>query len=132
MKLCHQFNVHFLCFRWSFGVLVWEICTLGGTPYHGIDTAQMCHLLKQGFRMRRPRNCDPALWFFFNFTLILIYHIITKLNLQLRFMYHLQLCNDAAMLERKSRFPPIFQWHCPSLTTYAWRQPGKVLPIQML
>ncbi|XP_022314802.2 uncharacterized protein LOC111119192 isoform X1 [Crassostrea virginica] len=47
---------------WSFGVLVWEICTLGGTPYHGIDTAQMCHLLKQGFRMRRPRNCDPALY----------------------------------------------------------------------
>ncbi|XP_061182220.1 angiopoietin-1 receptor-like [Saccostrea echinata] len=47
---------------WSFGVLLWEVCTLGGTPYHGIDTAQMCHLLKQGFRMRRPRTCEPALY----------------------------------------------------------------------
>ncbi|KAK3089709.1 hypothetical protein FSP39_005811 [Pinctada imbricata] len=47
---------------WSFGVLLWEIATLGGTPYHGLDTQQMCNLIKQGFRMRRPRNCDPALY----------------------------------------------------------------------
>jgi len=40
---------------------LWEIATLGGTPYHGLDTQQMCNLLKQGFRMRRPENCDPAM-----------------------------------------------------------------------
>lgn len=47
---------------WSFGILLWEIATLGGTPYHGLDTQQMCNLLKQGFRMRRPENCDPSMY----------------------------------------------------------------------
>ncbi|KAH3697778.1 hypothetical protein DPMN_085288 [Dreissena polymorpha] len=47
---------------WSFGVLLWEIATFGGTPYHGMDTQQFCSLLKQGYRLCRPRHSDMALY----------------------------------------------------------------------
>lgn len=47
---------------WSFGVLLWEITTFGGTPYHGMDTQQFCALLKQGYRLCRPRHADMALY----------------------------------------------------------------------
>ncbi|KAL5021296.1 hypothetical protein ScPMuIL_000451, partial [Solemya velum] len=51
-----------LGYKWSFGVMLWEIATLGGTPYHGFDTQQLCNLLKQGNRLRRPRNCEQVLY----------------------------------------------------------------------
>ncbi|KAL4236614.1 transmembrane receptor protein tyrosine kinase [Mactra antiquata] len=47
---------------WSFGVLLWEITTFGGTPYHGMDTQQFCALLKQGYRLCRPRHSDMSLY----------------------------------------------------------------------
>jgi len=50
-----------VCFSWSFGVLLWEIATFGGTPYHGMDTHQFCGLLRQGYRLCRPRHSDMAL-----------------------------------------------------------------------
>lgn len=39
---------------WSFGVLFWEICTLGGSPYPGIKHDQLIHSLKSGARLRKP------------------------------------------------------------------------------
>ncbi|KAJ8305566.1 hypothetical protein KUTeg_016111 [Tegillarca granosa] len=47
---------------WSFGILLWEIMSMGGTPYHGIDTQTLCNLLKQGYRIRRPRHCDATMY----------------------------------------------------------------------
>ncbi|XP_074029282.1 ret oncogene isoform X2 [Leptinotarsa decemlineata] len=47
---------------WSFGVLVWELVTLGATPYPGIAVQNLYHLLRQGYRMERPNNCSPALY----------------------------------------------------------------------
>lgn len=44
--------------RWSFGVVLWEIFTLGGTPYSSTDTQQLFNLLKDGYRLKRPRLCD--------------------------------------------------------------------------
>lgn len=46
---------------WSFGILIWELVTLGATPYPGIAVQNLFHLLKQGYRMERPDNCSPAL-----------------------------------------------------------------------
>ncbi|XP_025109242.1 epidermal growth factor receptor-like isoform X2 [Pomacea canaliculata] len=43
---------------WSFGVVLWEIFTLGGTPYSSTDTQQLFNLLKDGYRLKRPRLCD--------------------------------------------------------------------------
>lgn len=45
---------------WSFGVVLWEIFTLGGTPYSSTDTQQLFTYLKDGYRLKRPRLCDQT------------------------------------------------------------------------
>lgn len=47
---------------WSFGVLLWEIVTLGGNPYPGIAPERLFNLLKTGYRMERPENCSEEMW----------------------------------------------------------------------
>ncbi|GMS96634.1 hypothetical protein PENTCL1PPCAC_18809, partial [Pristionchus entomophagus] len=47
---------------WSFGVLLYEIVTLGGTPYAGWPAAELLTRLKRGERMDRPENCSEKLF----------------------------------------------------------------------
>ncbi|KRX93698.1 putative tyrosine-protein kinase F09A5.2, partial [Trichinella pseudospiralis] len=47
---------------WSFGVLLFEIITLGGSPYPGIQPADMEQLLESGKRMEQPSNCPDELY----------------------------------------------------------------------
>ncbi|KAL3270281.1 hypothetical protein HHI36_009333 [Cryptolaemus montrouzieri] len=47
---------------WSFGILLWELVTLGASPYPGIAVQNLFHLLKQGYRMERPNNCSTKLY----------------------------------------------------------------------
>ncbi|XP_053134353.1 tyrosine-protein kinase Fer-like [Hemicordylus capensis] len=42
---------------WSYGVLLWEIFSLGGTPYRGLSNQQVVSQVERGFRMRAPQHC---------------------------------------------------------------------------
>jgi serine/threonine protein kinase len=42
---------------WGFGVLLWELVTLGSSPYPGVPPDRLFGLLSAGYRMQRPANC---------------------------------------------------------------------------
>jgi len=47
---------------WAYGVLLWEIFTLGGTPYPRIPVQDLYKVLKGGYRMKRPKSCPPLIY----------------------------------------------------------------------
>ncbi|XP_013381944.1 proto-oncogene tyrosine-protein kinase receptor Ret-like [Lingula anatina] len=47
---------------WSYGIVLWEIVTLGATPYPGIPPERLFNLLKTGYRMSLPSNCSEELY----------------------------------------------------------------------
>ncbi|CAG7721167.1 unnamed protein product, partial [Allacma fusca] len=47
---------------WSFGVLMWEISSLGLNPYPGVPPKQIYSLLKTGYRMPEPTDCPTQLY----------------------------------------------------------------------
>ncbi|XP_044018500.1 tyrosine kinase receptor Cad96Ca isoform X2 [Aphidius gifuensis] len=47
---------------WSFGVLIWEIVTLGSTPYPGMAAAEVMKKIKEGYRLDRPEHCKRELY----------------------------------------------------------------------
>ncbi|XP_055967270.1 vascular endothelial growth factor receptor 2 isoform X1 [Sorex fumeus] len=48
---------------WSFGVLLWEIFSLGASPYPGVKIDEdFCRRLKEGTRMRAPDYTTPEMY----------------------------------------------------------------------
>ncbi|XP_072538762.1 vascular endothelial growth factor receptor 2 [Salminus brasiliensis] len=48
---------------WSFGVLLWEIFSLGASPYPGVNIDEsFCRRLKEGTRMRPPDYATPEIY----------------------------------------------------------------------
>ncbi|XP_065204100.1 fibroblast growth factor receptor 2-like [Planococcus citri] len=48
---------------WSYGVLLWEIATMGGIPYPAIiNLAGLLHALNQNYRMEKPPNTSTNVY----------------------------------------------------------------------
>ncbi|XP_057296433.1 uncharacterized protein LOC130625370 isoform X2 [Hydractinia symbiolongicarpus] len=47
---------------WSFGILLWEIFTLGSTPYPTIKNSDILHYIKSGERLESPKDCPEDIY----------------------------------------------------------------------
>ncbi|XP_078685529.1 uncharacterized protein LOC144918542 [Branchiostoma floridae x Branchiostoma belcheri] len=47
---------------WSFGIVLYEISTLGGDPYPDVAIAHLKDRLQAGFRMRKPEGCPTGMY----------------------------------------------------------------------
>ncbi|XP_071804887.1 uncharacterized protein [Asterias amurensis] len=47
---------------WSFGVVVWEIKSLGQTPYASTESQDLLSMLTTGYRLAKPRRCADEIY----------------------------------------------------------------------
>ncbi|CAO4385179.1 unnamed protein product [Caenorhabditis nigoni] len=47
---------------WSLGVLMWELMSLGGSPYAEIDPEDVYTMILKGARLHQPNNCPDQLY----------------------------------------------------------------------
>jgi len=47
---------------WSFGVLMWEVVTLGSVPYPGLPPTDVMKKVRDGYRLEKPEHCKRELY----------------------------------------------------------------------
>ncbi|XP_038065622.1 ephrin type-A receptor 1-like [Patiria miniata] len=47
---------------WSFGVLMWELVTLGSHPYPGMSSQQVISQVQKGYRLPKPEHCSQEIY----------------------------------------------------------------------
>ncbi|PIK43187.1 putative tyrosine-protein kinase, partial [Apostichopus japonicus] len=47
---------------WSFGIVLWEIYTLGGIPFAGMPAVEVVNRTKAGYRMPQPEGCPMDIY----------------------------------------------------------------------
>nr|XP_047132522.1 tyrosine-protein kinase receptor torso-like [Hydra vulgaris] len=47
---------------WSYGIVLFEIVTLGGSPYPNLNNHELLRSLKMGYRMEKPENCGNQIY----------------------------------------------------------------------
>ncbi|CAH3035799.1 unnamed protein product [Pocillopora meandrina] len=61
----HTFLIHeftsFAGILWSYGIVMWELFTLGGSPYHGVSVQELISLLEDAYRMPKPNHVSEKL-----------------------------------------------------------------------
>ncbi|GLV31114.1 FER tyrosine kinase [Carabus blaptoides fortunei] len=55
-----------LCDVWSYGILIWEIFSRGGTPYNGLTNAQARDKIDTGYRMPAPEGTPDQMYCLMN------------------------------------------------------------------
>lgn len=46
---------------WSYGVVLWEIYSLGKQPYYGLNNEEVVKLILQGIMLIPPGGCPPVI-----------------------------------------------------------------------
>ncbi|XP_077862544.1 tyrosine kinase receptor Cad96Ca-like, partial [Saccoglossus kowalevskii] len=47
---------------WSFGIVLWELVTIGGSPYKYMKEEAVNNMIKNGKRMPKPLHCDNEVY----------------------------------------------------------------------
>ncbi|KAB7502123.1 Vascular endothelial growth factor receptor 1 [Armadillidium nasatum] len=47
---------------WSYGVTLWEMFTLGNTPFPGFPLNQFATALEKGMRLKKPTYCNDQIY----------------------------------------------------------------------
>ena len=58
LPLSHLIPV--LLLQWAYGVLLWEIMSMGVLPYPGIDNQHLMAYLESGQRLLKPDGCPDS------------------------------------------------------------------------
>ena len=56
-----QSHKHTCTLQWSFGVVLWELMTLGMMPYEDTPPEEMLACLTAGQRLYQPKSCPDEL-----------------------------------------------------------------------
>lgn len=43
---------------WAFGIVLWEIASLGSVPYSSVDNYHIVHFVNNGGRLTKPESCN--------------------------------------------------------------------------
>ena len=52
---------YFIISKWSLGVTIWEMLTMGQLPYTSLPSTELLQFLKNSFRLPQPPICPDNL-----------------------------------------------------------------------